>query len=271
MLPYRIPNLKDKRLQDPHVVIVGAGASIAACKFDKNGRQVPLLRNIHHVLGLSKKLEEYGFSEQEMADFELLFSNIYGKTEHRELQEYLENKVFEYFSRLCIPDTPTYYDYLILSLTSKDCIISFNWDPFLLQAYKRNTSVGNLPEVVFPHGNAGVGVCYGCKVKGYAGAICPKCGRPLENMPLLFPIGKKNYGSEIIRNEWAVAKQRLSVAAGITVYGYGAPVTDVEAMELMKGAYSESRVKEIAPFTIINLPMAEQEQREKWGNFLIRR
>ena len=30
------------------------------------------------------------------------------------------------------------------------------------------------------------------------------------------------------------AKEMLSKAAGITVYGYGAPVTDVEAVELMK-------------------------------------
>ena len=44
------------------------------------------------------------------------------------------------------------------------------------------------------------------------------------------------------------------MAAGITVYGYIAPVTDVEAVELMKSAISISQMKDIAPFTIINLP-----------------
>ena len=44
----------------------------------------------------------------------------------------------------------------------------------------------------------------------------------------------------------------LSRAAGITVYGYSAPVTDVEAVELMKSANHLSQMKDIAPFTIIN-------------------
>lgn len=42
-IPYRLPSIKNKRLQDPHVVILGAGASIAACKIDKNGKMVPAL------------------------------------------------------------------------------------------------------------------------------------------------------------------------------------------------------------------------------------
>ena len=50
-------------------------------------------------------------------------------------------------------------------------------------------------------------------------------------------IGKKDYnGKPIIVNEWNLAKSMLSRATGITVYGYGAPVTDIEAVELMKSA-----------------------------------
>ena len=47
IVSYRLPDYEGKRLKDPHVVIVGAGASIAACNKDKNGRAVPLLKNIH--------------------------------------------------------------------------------------------------------------------------------------------------------------------------------------------------------------------------------
>lgn len=76
-----------------------------------------------------------------------------------------------------------------------------------MQAYRRNISVGNLPELIFPHGNAGVGLCYDCKIKGYANCLCPKCFRDLKQMPLLYPIGKKDYnGKDIIKNEWARAK-----------------------------------------------------------------
>lgn len=268
ILPYRLPNFKNKRLLDPHVVIVGAGASIAACKTDKNGREVPLLKNIHNILRLTDELEKYNFSNEQMGDFEKLFSDIYGRDEYKDLQEKLEFEVYNYFSDLKIPDEPTLYDYLVLSLTEKDAIISFNWDPFLMQAYRRNIDVGNLPELIFPHGNSGVGLCNDCKVKGYAGCLCPNCFKALEQMPLLYPTGKKDYNSKsIIKNEWNRAKDVFSRAAGITVYGYSAPVTDVEAVELMKSAISISQMKDIAPFTIINLPENEDEQRRKWSEF----
>ena len=59
IVPYRLPNYAGKRLLDPHVVIVGAGASIAACEIDKNGKKVPLLKNIHNILGLTDELKKY--------------------------------------------------------------------------------------------------------------------------------------------------------------------------------------------------------------------
>lgn len=268
IVPYRLPRVKGKSLVDPHVVIIGAGASIAACKHDKNGRSVPLLKNIHTVLGLTDELSKYHFSASEMQDFELLFSKIYGKKKYKNLQTYLEAEVRRYFQQLVIPDEPTYYDYLVLSLTSKDAIISFNWDPFLLQAYRRNLPIGNLPRLIFPHGNVGVGLCFHCKTKGYANCLCPNCLMPLEDMPLLFPVGQKNYyDGSIIENEWAEARNALANANGITVFGYGAPATDAEAVRLMRQAYQESNVQAIAPFTIINLPQNEREQREKWANF----
>ena len=76
ILPYRLPNHVGKRLIDPHVVIVGAGASIAACEIDKNGKKVPLLKNIHNILGLTDELKKYNFSDEQMEDFEKLFSDI---------------------------------------------------------------------------------------------------------------------------------------------------------------------------------------------------
>jgi hypothetical protein len=52
---YRLPNVKKHRLYDPHVVIIGAGASKAACPIDKNGKAVPVLRNS----SLSTRTEKY--------------------------------------------------------------------------------------------------------------------------------------------------------------------------------------------------------------------
>jgi hypothetical protein len=265
-LPYRIPSIAKKKLLDPHVVILGAGASIASCQFDKNGKTVPALANIHKILGLTEKLQSYGFSEKEMENFELLFSNIVGLSEYSELQNDLEIAVRDYFQSLQIPDVVTLYDYLVLSLTEKDAIITFNWDPFLLQAYLRNIKVGNLPQLVFPHGNVGVGICYDCKNKGYAKYLCPSCMKPFSDMPLLFPIHKKNYyDKSIIENQWKVAKDYLSRAAGITVFGYGAPETDIEAYNLLEESYKKSNITTIAPFSIINLKSEEETQKIKWS------
>lgn len=262
---YRLPNIKDKKLLDPHVVIIGAGASLAACPFDKNGKKVPLLSNIHKVLGLTDLLQTYNFSHKELENFELLYSKVAESTKYGDLKSILENKVFEYFNSLELPDRVTIYDYLILSLTSKDLIISFNWDPFLLQAYVRNLKVENLPQVVFPHGNVGMGVCNKCRVKGYANSICLSCGEPLEKVPLLYPVNKKDYQSkEIIKNEWTVAEIYLNRAVGLTIFGYGAPDSDREAYELLKNSYKKSNTIPISRFSIINLASEEAAQKHKW-------
>lgn len=267
-LDYRLPKIKNKKLIDPHVVIIGAGASKAACPIDKNGKSVPLLKNILEVLDLENLLNKYGFSSNDIDDFEKFYSEICEIEQYQELCQNLEEAVYEYFSKLELPDSINLYDYLILSLTEKDLIISFNWDPFLLQAYRRNIKVGNLPQLVFPHGNVGVGVCNHCKQKGYYGYICPKCYLPFEKMPLLYPTGKKDYETKpIIRNEWLVAQDFLKRAAGLTIFGYGAPVSDISAIKLLKEAFSISNTKEICPVTIVNLLSVKDEQLDKWNAF----
>lgn len=264
---YRIPtrDKETKVLLDPHVVIIGAGASKASCLTDKNGRRVPLLRNIHKILELTDTICEYGFQAEDLEDFEAFFSSINDDPAYEDLRILLENEIRKYFQKLQIPAEPTLYDYLILSLSEKDAIISFNWDPFLLQAYRRNISVGNLPKLFFPHGNVGVGICYECHNKGYANCVCPTCGSTFSEMPLLFPVKKKNYwDNSIIEAEWAGARDYLKRAAGLTIYGYSAPSTDVEAYELLKGSFSQSNVKDIAPVTIINRLENKDKQLKKW-------
>ncbi len=266
ILSYRIPNIQNKRLLDPHVVILGAGASLAACRVDKFGNEVPLLKNVHTILGLTDELKSYGFSKEKLENFEVLYSNIYGKPKYSDLQRKLEDKIIKYFQSLTLPDTPTLYDYLVLSLTEKDAIISFNWDPYLVQAYRRNRKVGNLPKIFFPHGNTGVGICLKCRNIGYAGCLCPCCSEEFTDMKLLFPVGEKNYyDKSIIENEWNNARNHLRRAAGLTIWGYNAPVSDTEAYKLMKEAFTESNVKEIAPFTIINRMNNKNDKIQKWS------
>lgn len=56
-----------------------------------------------------------------------------------------------------LPDSPTIYDFLVLSLTEKDLIVTFNWDPLLVQAICRvQRYTSNIPQVAFLHGNVAV-------------------------------------------------------------------------------------------------------------------
>ena len=68
----------------------------------------------------------------------------------------------------------TVYDFLILSLTEKDVIATFNWDPLLLQAYVRcNEITDNLPHLLCLHGNVGTGYCEEHREFGSKDAVCP--------------------------------------------------------------------------------------------------
>ena len=141
-----------------HVVILGAGASIASTlnNPEKNGHLLPSMDNLISVVGLTdivKILPE----ELKSDNFEQLYSNLYSDNpESDEILE-IEKRVFQYFSSLELPDTPTIYDYLVMSLRSKDLIATFNWDPFLFQAWCRNHHIGENPHLSFLHGNVAIG------------------------------------------------------------------------------------------------------------------
>lgn len=57
-----------------------------------------------------------------------------------------------------LPSEPTTYDYLVLSLRSKDLLAKFNWDTFLYQAWVRNSKfTKDLPYLSFLHRNVAIG------------------------------------------------------------------------------------------------------------------
>ncbi len=67
----------------PHVVILGAGASVAACpRGDRNGRRLPVMANIVKVLGLGRIIEETSASFETDADFELIYDELASSTKY---------------------------------------------------------------------------------------------------------------------------------------------------------------------------------------------
>lgn len=183
----------------PHVVILGAGASVAACpRGDLNGKSVPVMANLVSVIGLSRTLSAAGIPDYNTSNFEAIYDRIASSDKHRDVCLEMEAGVLEYFADLRLPNHVTFYDLLLASLRPKDLIATFNWDPFLLQAYARNRVIRKLPNVVFLHGNVYLGYCTEDRIKGYSTQDCSKCGKPLQRSPLLFPISNKDYRSLIL-------------------------------------------------------------------------
>jgi len=261
----------------PHVVILGAGASRAAFpNGDKHGRRLPLMSDLVEALDLGRVLEEHGF-EAPKADFEALYSMLDTSGQHQELVARIEKAVLEYFADLEVPDTPTLYDYLVLSLRPKDLIATFNWDPLLWQVLCRNArrlSPEVLPRVLYLHGNVAIGYCGKHTPATIANrkTRCRKCGSLLAPSRLIYPVTQKNYDAHpAVSASWRELQGQLKHAFILTIFGYRAPETDVEAIELMKQARGDpnSKERDLDQIEIIDI-RDEGELYRNWEPFTCR-
>ena len=253
----------------PHVVILGAGASIAACpRGDRNGRKLPVMANIVNVLGLGSILEETSDHFDANADFELIYDELASSPKHDVVRDKIDQAVRDYFSALKLPDCVTLYDQLLLSLRSKDIIASFNWDPLLLQAYARNRTMGNLPRVVFLHGNVYLGYCPEHSTKGYSTQNCNMCGKLFKPSSLLFPIKSKDYRAhQLLASEWDELSKFLEHAYMLTIFGYAAPTSDAAAREIMLKAWGSNSTRELSQIEIVDV-LPQRTINRRWSEFI---
>lgn len=251
----------------PHVVFLGAGASVASCPSgDVNGRLLPTMDNFVEVVGLADLLSAHKI-ECGNKNFEDLYSALYGDSSRSALIGEIESRVKEYFSSLKLPGEPTIYDHLLLSLRPKDAIFTFNWDPFLFDAYCRNQNF-NLPKIFFLHGNVRVAHCpTHIENWGPLRGVCPTCQAHFSPTSLLYPIRKKNYSANgFIHSNWQAARPILSRAFIFTIFGYGAPQTDTEAINLMRCAWREPNLQSNKRVEIIDIKCRDTLQ-QTWRDF----
>ena len=125
----------------PHVVILGAGASCAAIPSgDKYGRKISAMSGFIDKLGLNEiisKVSIYTKSDNLEDIYMELDERSKNEPDCSAVKNQLEKVIRSYMSEFELPDEPTIYDFLVMSLTSKDLIATFNWDPFLVQALGR--------------------------------------------------------------------------------------------------------------------------------------
>lgn len=256
-----------------HVVILGAGASIAATlrNPEAHGLQLPSMNNLPDVVGLNGVLSHFP-QELIQENFEATYSNI---AEHAPDSPYLKvmnDLIYSYFSSMELPLKPTIYDYLVMSLRDKDVIATFNWDPFLYMAWWRNYLHGSSPKLVFLHGNVAVGYNKERNMMGRAGMYSRDGEIYFEPTRLLYPVKHKDYSSDpFIKLSWDILQERLDKSQcnthNVTTFGYSAPVTDVEAMGLMKKAWGRVDDRDLEQFEIIDV-RSEEEVTYSWRNFI---
>lgn len=256
----------------PHVVILGAGASCAAIPHgDKFGKKISAMNGFIDKLGLSDIIANIDFhtSSNNLEDMYMELDDR-SHTDHncQVAKNALENRIYSYMSSFRIPDFPTVYDFLLLSLTSKDLVATFNWDPLLVQSYLRIMKfTDNLPEMVFLHGNVAIGYCENDNTIGNIGTVC-KCGKPLKPIQLLYPIKKKDYSSETaIAKSWKTLQNAMKAAYMVTIFGYSAPKSDVAAISMLKSAWGKPEERNLEEIEIIDL-RSEDDLKPSWEEFI---
>lgn len=253
----------------PHVVILGAGATMAAIpNGDKFGRKSSVMSGFLEQLGMTQVIQAANLTTTSK-NLEDIYSELHSREDCTEIRLKLDQRIRSYFCNLEIPDEPNIYDLLLLSLRKKDLIATFNWDPLLLQAYQRASAITkDLPELTFLHGNVLVGYCRNHKWGGLITADCPECRKPFEPAPLLYPIAIKNYANDpYIHDSWKAIGNGLKRAYLVTIFGYSAPKTDSEAISLLKKAWGSIDERNLEDFEMIDI-QPEEQLAETWAEFI---
>jgi hypothetical protein len=224
--------------------------------------------NLVELVGLQDLVESVRI-ELRSANFEELYSNLHSENPDSDVIHEIETRIHAYFAGMELPDAPTIYDYQICSLRPKDLIATFNWDPFLYQAWCRNKHFDR-PHVSFLHGNVAIGYSKEDKRCGPAGMYFKQTGSYSEPTKLLYPVAQKDYNrDEFIAIEWARLTAWLhdDQTKRVTVFGYSAPKTDVEAMGLLQKAWGTIDDRNMEQLEFINTT-PEESLLKQWKAFV---
>ena len=256
MIKTRQELIEDPSNRRPHIVLLGAGASRAAFpKGDAAGLPLPVMEDLVDIVGLQPILEQTGLEEARGKNFEFIYGQLTSEPTYAHKVKEIERRIDSYFAALSLPTNhATLYDRLLVSLRPKDAVFTFNWDPFLFDAYQRNRSAVSLPEIFFLHGNVRIGACLEHDKFGARKDRCPQCLQQFADVPLLYPIGQKDYSTNpYIQRNWHAAKILFRDAFTLTIFGYSAPASDKDAVELLRLAWTGRSDRKLEHIEIIDI------------------
>ena len=222
-----------------HLVILGAGSTIATIpNGDKNGEESYTLANLLKDKTFTSFLEKVqrNFSTNDVED---LCKQLY--KEDRPLYYEFESLVRKKYARLELPEEFTILDRLVLSLTSNDAIVSFNWDDLVIQAYQRMRDYvpeEMLPILAFPHGNAQT--VY--NNKHYTSKRIVTSPGWFDS-PLNMPVDEIDYKSDVfINSQWHILDFFMRNAQMITFFGYRGPDSDEQDLKHLDELFAKNEI-----------------------------
>ena len=221
------------------LVILGAGSTIATIpNGDKNGEESYTLANLLKDKTFTSFLEKVqrNFSTNDVED---LCKQLY--KEDRPLYYEFESLVRKKYARLELPEEFTILDRLVLSLTSNDAIVSFNWDDLVIQAYQRMSDYvpeEMLPILAFPHGNAQT--VY--NNKHYTSKRIVTSPGWFDS-PLNMPVDEIDYKSDVfINSQWHILDFFMRNAQMITFFGYRGPDSDEQDLKHLDELFAKNEI-----------------------------
>ena len=256
-------------MSNMHTVILGAGATIAAIpNGDKYGNESSVMNGLIEKLHMEDIISGVDIHTKSK-NLEDIYSELYLRPECKSVVKKLEDVLYDYFASLELPDQPTIYDFLVMSLTKKDVIATFNWDPLLIQAYVRcHRITNNLPHILCLHGNVAMGYCYEHDEFGTIEATCPICKRVFAPTKLLYPVKEKDYDNDnYIKKCWEAIDYCLEHSYMLTIFGYSAPSSDKQAVSLLKKAWGSLDDRQLEEVSVIDI-IDEESMLKKWKDFI---
>ena len=192
---------------------------------DAAGRRLPVMTDLVDVVGLQHLVEEVGRDYTKESNFEAIYGQLALEPSHLNLLGEIERRVDEYFAALSLPSQANLYDRLLVSLRPKDAVFTFNWDPYLFDAYQRNRVAVPLPEIFFLHGNVRIGACASPTIAGALGTSAVRiASRPWQTYLCSTQSNGKTISSDpYIHRIWEAANILFKEALTLTIFGYDAP------------------------------------------------
>ena len=105
---------------------------------------------------------------------------------------------------------------------------------------------------------------------GFRWGRCGECREPYEAVQLFYPVWQKNYQADgFVADQWETLRAFMKHAYWITIFGYSAPATDVEALQLLNDMATENSLRAWGDVEIIDIK-EQHELHEKWKPLFVR-